>query len=510
MKIHQSLLIIVALALAPAAFADDAGEILTPPPPATPQINGPKVYGERPGHPFLYTIPTTGDRPVTFAADGLPDGLKLDNATGRISGVVAQADAGSYDVTLHAHNDKGDDEKHLKIVIGDQICLTPAMGWNSWNVWRGEVDQGKVMAAAQAMSDTGLINHGWTYVNIDDTWQGVRGGPLNAIQPNDKFPDMKKLCDGIHALGLKAGIYSTPWETSYAGHCGGTADTPDGAWKPFVGNKKGMLNKKILPFAVGKYHFMKPDAQQWAEWGFDYLKYDWNPIEPPDVKEMSDALKASGRDFVFSLSNSAPFVNAASWAQNSNAWRTTGDIRDDWKHITRFEAQDKWAPFAGPGHFNDPDMLEIGAVTGPKGPRPSQLTPDEQYTHISAWCLLSSPLLLGNDMSKMDAFTLSLITNDEVLAVDQDTLAKQAVIVSRDDNSLVMSKPLDDGSLAVGLFNIGDSAGQVTISWDKLKITDKQVVRDLWRQKDLGVFTDQFQADVASHGVVLVKITPSK
>ena len=484
------------------------GEILTPPPPATPRINGPAVYGERPGRPFLYTIPTTGDRPMTFAVDGLPDGLTLDPSNGRISGSVAKA--GTYDVVLRAHNDKGDDHKKFAIIIGDEICLTPPMGWNSWNVWRGDVDQGKVVAAAEAMANTGLINHGWTYVNIDDTWQGLRGGPLNAIQPNHKFPDMKQLCDQIHALGLKAGIYSTPWETSYAGYCGGSASNPQGTWRPIPKGTKVPFNKNVLPHGIGPYHFMKQDAQQWAEWGFDYLKYDWNPIEPPDVKEMADALRNSGRDFVFSLSNSAPFPGAADWAKMSNSWRTTGDIRDDWRHLLRFDAQDKWARYCGPGHYNDPDMLEIGLVTGAHGPRPTNLTPDEQYLHISAWCLLSAPLLLGNDMSKMTPFTLSLITNDEVLAVDQDTLCKQAVIIARDRDTgaLVMAKPLDDGSEAVGLFNIGLHPTEVTVKFESIGVTGARVVRDLWRQKDLGSFQGQFAAMVHPHGVVFVKVEP--
>jgi alpha-galactosidase len=232
-------------------------EILTPRPPPTPRINGARVYGERPGRPFLFTIPATGEEPITYAAEGLPKGLVLDARRGRITGTVPQE--GAYKVKLTASNALGKDSKILLIKIGDQICLTPPMGWNSWNCFAGAVTEEKVHAAAEAMARSGLIKHGWTYVNIDDTWQGVRGGKHQALQGNEKFPEMKKLCDEIHGLGLKAGIYSTPWVTSYARHAGGSAENPEGKWSKFQGIKQP--NKKILPFAIGKYSFAKQDAR---------------------------------------------------------------------------------------------------------------------------------------------------------------------------------------------------------------------------------------------------------
>ncbi len=355
--------------------------------------------------------------------------MELDAKTGRITGAVTRE--GEYKVTLTASNARGKDVKTLRIRIGDQICLTPPMGWNSWNCFAGAVDQDKVRAAAEAMVKTGLIRHGWTYINIDDTWQGQRDGEEHALQGNEKFPDLKKLCDEVHGMGLKSGIYSTPWVTSYANHPGGSAENPEGKWEKFEGAKQ--VNKKVLPFAVGKYSFAKQDAKQFAEWGFDYLKYDWNPIEAPQVEEMADALKESGRDFVFSLSNHAPYDGAADWARLSNCWRTTGDIRDNWKSVAAIGfSQAPWARFAGPGHWNDPDMLVVGKVGwGPKL-HPTGLTADEQYTHISLWCLLAAPLLIGCDLTQMDDFTLGLLTNDEVLAVDQDPLGKQATRVKED------------------------------------------------------------------------------
>jgi alpha-galactosidase len=255
------------------------------------------------------------------------------------------------------------------------------------------------------------------------------------------------------------------------------------------------------------------DAKQFADWGFDYLKLDWGPVEVPETKEMHQALRITGRDIVLSLSNNhvkniLPIIGALSpWAQS---WRTTTDINDNWKRVAvdiGF-AQDPWAAFARPGHFNDADMLVVGQLGGriPSQLHPSKLTPDEQYTHISLWCLLASPLLIGCDLEKIDDFTLNLLSNDEVLEVDQDSLGKQAVQVGGQGDLKVYAKPMEDGSLAVGLFNTGKESATITANWSDLKIKGQQRVRDLWRQKDLGLFTDKFVASVASHGVVLVRI----
>jgi len=493
------------LSVQPAAPA--APEILTPKPPATPRINGPTVFGVRPGSPFLYAIPATGERPMTFSAENLPAGLQLDTATGQITGSLAAA--GEYDVTLGARNAQGTDDRIFRIVAGEKIALTPPMGWNSWNCWAGAVDQQKVLQSARGMVASGLAQHGWTYMNIDDTWQGERGGPFHGIQPDPaKFPDMKGLADTVHAMGLKLGIYSTPWTTSYAVRIGGSAENPEGTWTKPVVPRNGHLNRDELPWAIGRYHFVQQDVRQWAAWGIDYLKYDWAPNRVPETEAMAAALRASGRDIVYSLSNSAPYARAADWARLANCWRTTGDIRDTWKSMSgNGFSQDKWFPYAGPGHWNDPDMLVVGSVGwGPKL-HPTRLTPDEQYTHISLWCLLSSPLLLGCDLDKLDDFTLGLLTNDEVLAIDQDALGKQATSIGIAGDTAVYAKPLENGGWAVGLFNLGPAAAKVTVRWQDLALSGRQNVRDLWRQKDLGGFADDFSATVASHGVVLVKVS---
>lgn len=488
--------------------------ILTPKPSDKPRINGAKIFGVRPNRPFLFTIPATGKRPMVFSAQNLPKGLKLDKDKGQINGSVENK--GKYSVTLRAENSLGTAERQFNIIVGDKICLTPPMGWNSWNCWAAKVSDDNVRASAEAMAKSGLINHGWTYINIDDTWQARRGGKLHAILPNEKFPDMQALCDYVHSLGLKIGIYSTPWVTSYAGHIGGSSDNKQATWEKIEGWDNYTKNHRH-----GKYKFDTNDAKQWAQWGIDYLKYDWNPNDAISTKRMADALLASDRDIVYSLSNSAPFDGAADWARLANCWRTTGDIRDGWdrSYLGKSEqwafgirdiwqSHRKWEKFTGPGHWSDPDMLVVGQVGWGKL-HPSGLSPDEQYTHISLWYLWSAPLLLGCPLDKLDDFTLNLLTNDEVLEVNQDPLGKQARTVAETEDTEVLAKDMEDGSKAVGLFNLAVGNNKVKVKWSELGIKGKQVVRDLWRQKDLGTFDGSFEAKVPEHGVVLVKITPA-
>ena len=380
--------------------------ILTPTAPATPRINGANVFGVRPGSPFLFTIPATGERPMKFAAINLPAGLTLDSDSGRITGTLKTK--GESVVTLRAKNSLGVAEKKFRIVCGDQIALTPPMGWNSWNCFAHAVSADRVKRAADAMVKSGLINHGWTFINIDDYWENHRDTKDPALQdllnpfrdnkgfivPNVRFPDMKGLADYVHGLGLKIGLYSSPGPLT----CGGCA---------------------------ASWQHEQQDAQTYAKWGFDYLKYDWcsygeiasggNP-EAKDIPTwgktakddtgaiypytiMGKFLREQNRDIVFSLCQYG-MADVWKWggSVNGSCWRTTGDITDTWRSMSGIGfKQDKAAPYAKPGNWNDPDMLVVGEV-GWGRLHPSRLSADEQYTHISLWCLLSAPLLIGCDM----------------------------------------------------------------------------------------------------------------
>ncbi len=492
--------------------------ILTPKPGPEPKITGPKIFGVRPGSPFLFTITATGDRPVKFSATGLPAGLKLNEANGQITGKLTKE--GEYAVTFVAENAKGRSERPFRIKVGDTICLTPPLGWNSWNCWAREVTDEKVRASAQSMIDSGLANHGWSYINIDDCWMrklntknqdqvdyskqgwhkgmvsddpergGIARDEAGNLLPNSVFPDMKGLTEYIHGLGLKAGIYIGP-----------------GPW--------------TCQHYVASLHYEEQDAQQFADWGFDYLKYDWcgyNKVSGkslPELKKpyaiMRDALAKSDRDMVYSLCQYG-WGDVHEWGEemNGNCWRTTGDIVDTWDSLYKigFLSQAICSEYAKPGHWNDPDMLIVGNVGwGPKL-HPTRLTPDEQYTHISLWSLLAAPLLIGCDLTTLDDFTLSLLTNDEVLDVNQDPLGYQARRVVQTDEYEIWVKNMEDGSKAVGLFNMNGLLEQeVTVKWSDLGIEGRHVVRDLWRQKNVVRSAKNYTATLPPHGVVLVKIT---
>jgi alpha-galactosidase len=495
----------------------DEKYILTPAPKPEPRINSAKRFGATPGNPFLYTIAATGNRPIRFSAENLPAGLMLNSETGIITGKIRQR--GTYISMLKAENESGKSQLALKIVIGDTIALTPPMGWNGWNSWEAHIDRAKVIASTDAMVKTGLSNHGWSYINIDDSWQGNREGKLTALQPNEKFPEFKAMVDYIHSLGLKAGLYSTPYISSYGTYVGGSSEFPNG------GESHDSIKINKQPFMhIGKYRFETNDANQMAEWGFDFLKYDWR-IDVVSTERMSDALKKSGRDIVFSLSNNAPFEKVEDWKRMSNMYRTGPDIKDSWGslYLTTFTL-DKWAPYTGPGHWADPDMMIIGKVSIGPVLHDTRLTPDEQYSHVSIFSLLAAPLLIGCPIDQLDAFTLNLLTNDEVIEINQDPLGKPARLISDENGVQIWLKPLEDGSYAVGLFNTADygktpqsyfrwgneSPKQFTFDFNKAGLKGIWNIRDLWRQKSQGEFNGSFQTEIRHHGVVMLRMFPKK
>ena len=491
--------------------------ILTPADKPTPKINSAKIIGVRPGNPFLYTIAATGIRPMQFSANNLPKGLTLSSKTGIITGIVQEK--GTYTCTVRAKNNLGEALQKLVIKIGDTISLTPPIGWNGWNAWEAKLDREKVIASAEAMVSKGLRDHGWTYINIDDSWQGKREGPDTALQPNAKFPEIKGMVDYIHSLGLKAGLYSTPYVASYGGYVGASSDSVKGG-ETFEQIKK---NKQFYHH-IGPFKFETNDAKQMAKWGFDFLKYDWR-IDVASTERMWDALKKSGRDIVFSLSNNAPFEKVNDWNRVSNMYRTGPDIKDSWTSLflTSFTL-DKWAPYSGPGHWMDPDMMIVGNVSIGPILHPTRLTPDEQYSHISMFSLLAAPMLIGCPIEQIDAFTLNLLTNDEVLAVNQDPLGKPARLVKEVNGIQIWLKQLLDGSVAVGLFNTGgygtnpasyfnwgnETAASFNFDFSSIGLNGKYTVRDLWQQKNIGVFNSTMKININHHGVQMLQLTSKK
>lgn len=484
---------------------EEAAVILTPKPSPRPRVNGPRIFGVRPGNPFLYTIPATGEKPLKYAAMGLPEGLSVDATNGRISGRLAQP--GRHEVFLRVSNARGADTQRFTIVCGDTLSLTPQMGWNSWYVWENHVTDKIMREAADAMVSSGLADHGFTYVNIDDCWARKPGsqdpdlsGDTRDAQGNlltsKRFPDMRALTDYIHSKGLKAGTYISPGKLTCAGF-------------------------------TGSYGHEEQDARQFAAWGFDFLKYDWcsygeiakdnsraELIKP--YRQMGDLLRKLDRDVVFNLCQYG-MGNVWEWGKEvgGHSWRTAGDLGGSFEGIGAALFRDGFDVYAanhlerfgGPGGWNDPDYLLVGYLSNWRGQTvPTPLTPNEQYTHISLWALLAAPLFLSGDITRLDDFTLSLLTNDEVLDVDQDALGQPARRVAKEGELEVWSRPLDDGSLAVGLFNRDEVTLPVTVNWADLGLKGAQRVRDLWRQKELGLHGERFTASVPRHGVTLVKV----
>ena len=462
--------------------------LLTPSPGAAPRIDGARLIGARPGSPFLYRIAATGQSPLHFSATKLPAGLVLDGTSGIITG-SAPAD-GEYAVQLAASNAAGKAQATLTLRVGDTLALTPPMGWNSWNVFGLTVNADRVRAAGEIMVSSGLAAHGWTYINIDDGWEAPQRAADGTIRSNEKFPDLHALGAYLHGLGLKFGIYSSPGPRT----CG-----------------------RFL----GSLDHERQDADSYASWGIDYLKYDLcsyeNLISPAKTLAenqhpylvMNDALRAQSRDIVYSLCQYGR-LEVWKWGADvgGNSWRTGGDIEDTWDStLGIINRQDASAPYARTGHWNDPDMLVVGRVGWGGALHPSHLTPDEQYSHISLWSLLAAPLLLGNDLAHLDAFTLNLLTNDEVIAVDQDPLGHAARRVLDRDGWQLWVRELAGGRHAIGVFNFGGGFRELRLDAAMLGLADGVALRDLWRQAPAGRLRAGYTVRVPSHGVVLLGAT---
>ncbi len=482
--------------------------ILTPKPGPGPRINGARIFGVRPGSPFLFRIPATGERPLIYRVTGLPEGLVCDSLTGQISGVIRNP--GKYTTIFEVSNRLGIAEKPFKIVCGDTLALTPHMGWNSWYVWESHITDSIMRASAEAMVRTELIDHGYMYINIDDCWAVkadskdpmLLGEPYDTdgyMNSNRYFPDMHALTSYIHSLGLKAGIYTSPGPLTCAGYTG--------AWK-----------------------HEETTAARFADWGFDFLKYDWcsydqvaadtslSELQKPYIL-MSNILKRQDRDMVLNLCQYG-MGDVWKWGKSAggNSWRTAGDLGGSFEKIGTALFRDGFDvytgnelyKYGGPGGWNDPDYLLIGLLSNWKGATvPTPLTPDEQYTQVSLWSLQAAPLILSGDITRLDEFTLGLLTNDEIIEVDQDPLGKPGRRVAMENGLEVWKRELGDGSIAVGLFNRENYRARISALWNELGISGQQRVRDLWRQKELGHFSGKFSSTVNAHGVVMLRFWPA-
>jgi alpha-galactosidase len=482
--------------------AQEEAVILNSEAPLAPQIHGPAVYGARPGNAFLYRIPTTGERPIRFSVDHLPASLRLDQEEGILSGTTPEA--GTHVMTLRAENRHGAVSRELRLQAGSDLALTPPMGWNDWYAHYDRITDAMMRRAADIMVEKGMADVGYTYVSIDDCWMNapenkdpLRVGPLRDergdILSNRHFPDMHGLTEHIHGYGLKAGIYTSPGPLTCAGFS-------------------------------GSFEHEEADAARFADWGFDLLKYDWcsyggvsgvdgslESMKKPYVL-MGDLLQKQRRDIVLIL---CQYGMGDVWKWGAEVvghwWRTSGDLGFELGRIFQVAlANAGHREFNRPGAWNDPDYIQIGHIGSAFGmgePRPCPLSPGEQYAFMSLWSLMACPLFYSGDLESLDAFTLNVLCNPEVIAINQDELGECARPVMVDAEVFWMVKRMVDGSVALGVFNSGDFDAEVAVGFADLGIAGARRVRDVWRQQDVILGARSYAGKVGRRSGVLLRLS---
>ncbi|GAA5482971.1 NPCBM/NEW2 domain-containing protein [Haloferula sargassicola] len=496
---------------AAAEVPEEKPYLLTPKPGPAPRINGATVFGVRPGKPFLYRIPAQGTRPMQFRVEGLPDTLRLDTATGILTG-RAPAEAGDYPLTFHAENGAGQDRFAFTLKVGDTLALTPPLGWNDWATNYTDISQDKMEAAAQAMIDSGMADVGFSYVCLDDAFTQRKGDEPYRHENgtpvlNERFRDLGEMAARIHSLGLRAGLYSSP-----------------GPW--------------TCGQYLGSWEHERTDAKFYADMGFDLLKYDWcsyGDVATGEGRErfsqpyevMDQCLNDQDRDILLYMCQYG-MDNVWEWGKQAGGelWRTTGDININFSfaNVTRHAGVClEHRRFTGPGGWNDPDFLMVGSIGREQAyidgfhdknveiPLiPVPLTPSEQYSCVTLWAILPVPMIFSGSITHLDEFTTNLLTNAEVIAVNQDALGAAAEPVRQDLLSWVLKKPMQDGSTVVALLNLHSVEQQVTATWEELGLDRPARIRDLWRQKDGAPASAGVAARLPRHGVALLRLWPGK
>ena len=471
-----------------------------------PHINGPAEFGVSPGKECVFSFPVRGKRPLTFKISGkLPSGVVFDAATGRLSGRPAKE--GDYPVTVTVINEVGQDEKKFTLRVHPyKIGLAPLLGWTSWNACRIDFDQAKILRIAHAMVSTGLASRGYSYVNLDSGWQAcTRDKTTKALNANHRFPDMAAMVREIHSLGLHAGIYSTPMVIAFGstvyeifrGSRGYPVDVAESLQPPGLRRFGG----------IGKLSLEKEDAVCWAKWGFDYLKYDWPGCSVKYAGIMADALRATDRDFVVSLTTKCSPKFAQEYRTLANMYRNNDDTEPVWQSVcNNIRSADDWLEHTGKGSWFDLDMLAIGPMHAEFGEK--RLTRDETILEFSAWALLGSPIQISCDLEKIDDFTLDVLSNEELLSVNQDTTGSAKLVKcsveqrdGRTNKELrIYRKVLADGSAAYGFLNLGDEPVEETFD-----LPGKCTVCDLWSRRVLGE-TDTLKMRIPAHGARVFRI----
>jgi len=412
-----------------------------------PVFHCPKVFGASPNREILWKIPATGKRPISFFAK-LPKGLTLNN--GVISGKIKRK--GEYKIVITAENELGKAETEITFNVKYHgVMLTPLMGWTSWNAYRDAVTQKDIETTADYFISSGLADYGYRFVNVDSTWQGHRD-ENGVIVPNEKFPNMKEMVDKIHQNGLACGIYATPMRNAWGweGEKWGLPGVTEGEMDPRFPERMG---------GIGLIHHENENAKQWADWGFDYLKYDWDRCEPENAQIMYDALWETGRDFGLCFTIHACMEYKDIWLKLCNSWRDNYyDSDDNWNTLTKvFNSGKPWHTVMKEGHFFDLDMLETGYMMD----RENRFNEYEQVFCVSMRAFFNSPIQISCDVNHITDFDMALLCNENILSIQRDTTSPGAklrwAIIEEGKYAEVYEKPLAEGKTAVAFFNFGEN-----------------------------------------------------
>lgn len=456
-----------------------------------PAINCASIFGASPKKPIIFRIPVSGERPITYSAV-LPEGLELNGNI--ITGSIKEA--GDYTVTLFAKNSKGLCEKTVTFEIREgNVLVTPLLGFTSWNAFGSSVTQQNMVDVANRMVESGIVEYGYSYVNVDSGWQYKYGGEFDAVMPNEKFPDMKAMTKAIHALGLKCGIYSTPMLNAWG--------CPKG-FKSIPGCTTGERDPRFTSKngGIGLIRKEKNNAKQWEAWEFDYLKYDWNPTDTVNAELMRKELAALNRDFGFCVTVMVFAEYYEYWSQYCNSYRANVDSLGFWDNfMTIYPTYQRFYKYVTKGHYFDMDMLDVG--TCKLSTVKSELTEDEQIIVFSSRAFFNSPIQISSTLEELTDFELSLYCNNEIIAINQDEafMAAAPILMNDNDGSMlhIYEKPLKDGSFAYAIFNLSQKDENVKMSFE-----DESKLRDLWAKEDLEA-TRELQISLKGHTVRIIK-----
>lgn len=467
-----------------------------------PKINIAECIGASPRKPILTKIPVMGERPIKYEANNLPKGLTLEN--GIIKGTVEKE--GNYEVTVVCENKLGRDEKKIVFEIKENaLQLTPLMGFTSWNAFAFQVTQEDMERTAQKISETGISEYGYNFINTDSGWQGEYGGKFDAVMPNEKFPDMKGMCDRLHEMGFKCGIYSTPMINAF----GCAMD-----YKPLPpGCTQGEPDVRFADErgGIGVIRKEQNNALQWEEWGFDYLKYDWRPCDPYNAELMRKELAALSRDFVYCVSVRARAEYHTYWEKYCNSYRCNPDSLGTWDNLLEiYRTYFEFIDYINKGHYFDLDMLETGRCGlfeffGFYNDPAYGFSEDEQLVAYSMRAFLSSPIQLSCKLDDISEFEMSMYCNEEVIAINQDcgfNTAKPCQIIEDGKKIIhVFRKKLKNGDVAYSIFNLGETGENVIVYLD-----DTSFVRDVWAKKDLGL-NNKISVSMQPHTVRMFRVS---